>query len=445
MNILDSFKLSLNSVLHRKMRAWLTLLGIVIGVAAVVSIISLSESAQANVSSRLSNFGADVITMSAGGGRAGGFGGEFRMSLGGGGGMPGFGGGQSGTTRSSSSTSIKTPVLTSFDSSILRSHPNVWYVNELVSGGRLEVVFGAETTKATVNGVNPSTWKNVATSLSLSSGRFLSVSDSSAIVIGNSIANKTFKQPITLGRQISVGGSTFTVVGILASSGSSFGGGNDSAIYMPYSSVWAISTDVNKGNFSSIEARLKSTDGNLVDETISGLTKSLLVSRRVTERTKNFSLTSPQSIQEQIAGVTQTLTLFLVAIAAVSLLVGAVGVANSMFTSVLEKTKEIGILKALGSTDYEIMQLFVIESGLFGLVGGIIGTVLGSLASVLLSGSLGSIRFFPGLGGEGMTFQLNPELVIVAILLSTIIGMVAGFLPARAASKLKPVEALRYE
>ena len=444
MNLLDSFKLSFNSVLHRKMRAWLTLLGIVIGVAAVVSIISLSESAQANVSSRLSGFGADIITLSPGGGRAGGFGGEFR-GLQEGGGIPGGGSGQSGARGSASSTSAKAPVLTSFDASIIRSHPNVWYVNELVSGGRLEVIFGSETTKANVSGVNPSTWKNVATSLSLSSGRFLSVSDSSAIVIGNSLANKTFRQPITLGRQISEGGSAFTVVGILAPSGSSFGGGNDSAIYMPYQSVWAISSDVNKGNFSSIEARLRSTDGNLVDETISSLTSSLLVSRRVVERTKNFSLTSPQSIQQQIAGVTQTLTLFLVAIAAVSLLVGAVGVANSMFTSVLEKTKEIGILKALGSTDYEIMQLFVIESGLFGLVGGIIGTLLGSLASVLLSGSLGSIRFFPGLGGQGMTFQLNPELVLAAILLSTIIGMVAGFLPARAASRLKPVEALRYE
>ncbi|MCX6798839.1 MAG: FtsX-like permease family protein, partial [Candidatus Diapherotrites archaeon] len=167
----------------------------------------------------------------------------------------------------------------------------------------------------------------------------------------------------------------------------------------------------------------------------------LLLSRRVTEETKDFTVTSAQAIQEQVSSATETLTLFLGAIAAVSLLVGAIGVANSMFTSVLEKTREIGILKALGSTNNEIVRLFVIESGLFGLIGGLIGVMLGTLLSVAMSG-LGIISLPMTRGAETL---VTPQLVIIAVVLSTVIGVVAGVLPARAAAKLKPVEALRYE
>lgn len=440
MKLADSFKLSINSVLHRQLRAWLTLLGIIIGVAAVISIISIGEGAQASVSSRLSNFGADVITLSAGFSRGSSFGGEFRGSpLGGGG--PDFGGGSRSSSRTSTST--KTPTLTRRDVVVIEGNPDVLYVNEIVSG-RGTLVFSAQQTNATVQGVNPLTWAKIST-VSLASGRLLTPSDASGIVIGDRIANKTFKQPITLGRKVTIEDKTFTVVGILKSSGTSgFGGGNDSVVYMPYTSAWQTLDDVNLGVFSSIQVKVR--DAASVDADTNAISQALIVSRRVTERTKDFTITSEQAMQEQISSVTETLTAFLGAIAAVSLLVGAVGIANSMFTSVLEKTKEIGILKALGSTNGEILKLFIIESGLFGLVGGITGAVFGVIGSFLLS--FVGIGFIPGLGGSssgGLSTLVTPQLVIGAIILSTIIGMVAGFFPARSAANLRPVDALRYE
>lgn len=428
MNIANSFKLSLNSILHRRLRSWLTLLGIVIGVAAVVSIISIGEGAQASVTERLSGLGADMITVSPGFSMAGGFGGFTR----GGGRMPGSGGGET-------ASSTEEPELTKRDVTTLRGNPNVEYVTEIVSG-RGELVFLAEKSNVSIQGVNTVTWKETA-NLELAAGRFLSASDSTAIVIGDRIANSLFKQPITLGRRITIEGKQFTVVGILeATGGSGFGGGNsDSTVYMPYTSAWEV-TEVEKNTFSSIQVKV--THSELVEQVTEELTQSLMLSRKVTEKDQDFTITSSQAIQEQVTETTQTLTLFLGAIAAVSLLVGAVGVANSMFTSVLEKTKLIGILKALGATNNEILRIFMIESGLFGFVGGLIGVLLGALISIGIGSS--GIVSMPMMRG-GATTLVTPQLVIIAVLLSTFIGIASGLMPARAAAKLKPVEALRYE
>ncbi len=429
MNIANSFKLSINSIMHRQLRSWLTLLGIIIGVAAVVSIISIGEGAQASVTENLSGLGADIITVSPGFSRAGFFGGEFR------------GGREPGAMRRPGfeSEDEEEPTLTKRDSSVIGGNPNVQYVTEMVSG-RGELVFLSESANVTINGVNPTTWKEITT-LEIESGRPLSSSDLTSVVIGYRLAYETFKQPITIGRRITIEDRPFTVVGILEESGigMGMGGGSDSAVYMSYTSAWEV-TDVEKDTFSSIQAKVK--DAELVEDTMDELTTSLLLSRRVIEDNQDFSISSSQAMQEQIAETTQSLTLFLGAIAAISLLVGAIGVANSMFTSVLEKTREIGILKALGATKREILRLFIIESGLFGLVGGIIGVLLGTMVSVIL-GALNIISL-PMMRG-GATTLVTPQLVIIAIVLSTAVGIVSGIMPARAAAKLKPVEALRYE
>jgi len=429
MKLADSFKLSLNSILHRKLRAWLTLLGIIVGVAAVVSIISIGEGAQASVNARLSGFGADIITISPGFNRAGGF---FGFARGGG------EGGRATTT----STATSNPELTKRDVVIIQGNPNVKFINQTVSG-REKLVFLSEQTNASVQGVNPVTWKNFS-NVELASGRYLNSSDTTGVVIGDRIATKTFKQPITLGRIITIADKPFVVVGILQAAGSGFGGGNgDSSVFMPYESAWTV-TDVNKDTFSSIQAKV--ADASLAEETTTELTQTLQLSRKVTDKTQDFSVTSSQAIQAQVSSVTDTLTLFLGAIAAVSLLVGAIGVANSMFTSVLEKTREIGILKALGATNFEVLRLFIIESALFGLVGGIIGAVIGTIISMLLS-VVGIGIGLPGTGGgsNGIQTVVPLSLFVIAILLSTVIGIIAGITPARAAANLKPIEALRYE
>ncbi|MBI4053198.1 MAG: ABC transporter permease [Candidatus Diapherotrites archaeon] len=439
MRLSDSFKLSVNSILHRRLRSWLTLLGIIIGVGAVVAIISIGEGAQASITSQLSSFGAGIITISPGEGGAQRFGGAFRMGGGG-----GFGGGMEHDTRTGTQASAKEPTLTKIDVAIVSANPNVLYVNEIVSG-RSKLTFLSEQTNASLQGVNPNAWKQTSNP-GLAEGRFLTSSDSSAIVIGNRIANDIFKQPVTVGRKVTLedpdgNPQAFTVVGILKESGSAgIGASNsDSTVFMPYTSAWNM-TDVNKDTFSSLQARV--LDAETVDQTTEELTAALQISRRVTAENQDFSITSAQAIKEQVSSITQSLTLFLGAIAAIALLVGAIGVANSMFTSVLEKTKLIGILKALGSTDNEIVMLFIIESGLFGLLGGIMGVVLGAFASIGIA-SMGGLSLPIARGGT--TSLITPQLVIIAVVLSTVIGIVAGAMPARSAAKLKPVDALRYE
>jgi len=411
MKLADSFKFSLNNILHRQLRSWLTLLGIIIGVTSVVAIISIGDGANASINDQLSGFGADIITLTAGASRTGSFGGNFRTPDGGGG-PPGM----EGTTNQDS----EDPELGKIDAIIAGANSNVESVLEKVSG-RGELVFLSETMNVTITGVNPLTWEKFNEE-ELESGRFLGASDSSAIVIGGRLANDTFKQPITLGRRLAIEDRAYTVVGILDNTG------ND--VLMSLDEAWLV-TDVNKGVYSSIQ--IKVDDDEKIDETVDEITESLMISRKVTEDKMDFSVSSPTEMQEMISETVGTMTLFLAAIAAVSLIVGAVGVANSMFTSVLEKTKEIGIMKALGATSNEIMILFIIESGLFGLVGGIIGVLLGVGASVLLSMAI------------GLNTLVTIELMTLAIVLSTLIGVVSGLIPARAASELRPIEALRYE
>lgn len=429
MKVADSFALSLNSIAHRRLRSWLTLLGIIIGVAAVVAIISIGEGAQASVNQQLSSFGADIVTVTPGFSRAQGFGGSFRTDGGGG------GGGGSFNTGAATSTEEE-PTLTKKDAIIIGANPYVTVVTEIVSG-RGEIVFLGEKASVNIQGVNAATWSETS-NLTLASGRLLTSSDSIGVVIGSRIANDIFKQPITLGRTITLEDKPFTVVGIL-SSGSGTGQG-DSTIYTTLNGAWnVLSEDVNRDTYTSIQAKV--SDPTLVSQAVEELTATLQISRKVTERNQNFTVTSSQAIQEQVSSITGTLTLFLGGIAAISLIVGALGVANSMFTSVLEKTKEIGILKALGSTNNEILTLFVMESGLFGFVGGIIGVVLGTIASIAVSGT--GIISIPGARG-GATY-VSIELVIIAIALSTIIGIISGLVPAINASRLRPIEALRYE
>lgn len=157
-------------------------------------------------------------------------------------------------------------------------------------------------------------------------------------------------------------------------------------------------------------------------------------------------------MQSTIEQTMKTMAIFLGAIAAISLIVGAVGIANTMFTSVLEKTKEIGIMKSIGAQDKNIMVIFLLNAALIGLIGGIGGLILGFFASTTIS-SLGGISTVTTgtagrggfLGGLGSTAYFSPALIIGALLFSILIGMIAGAIPARRASKLNPVDALRYE
>src|SRR5450759_3480150 len=153
---------------------------------------------------------------------------------------------------------------------------------------------------------------------------------------------------------------------------------------MPYDQARdVITTNISRNTFTSIIVKV--ADPNLATQIASDIITKLMPSRHVNPRTRDFTVTAFAAIQQQITSVVQSISLFLAAIAAVSLLVGAVGIANTMFMSVMERTRQIGLLKALGATDSEVMKLFLMESGLFGFVGGVLGIIFGVSISVIIS------------------------------------------------------------
>jgi putative ABC transport system permease protein len=383
----------------------------------------MSIGAQEQLASRLGSLGADVLTVSPGVQRA------FGIGFGGGerGGHPG---------ESSSTTAATTAKnLTQRDITAIKSVPNVKYVMGQISG-RADVSFSGKTAKnIQVNGVDVSVWKDITTS-TLSSGRLLTNGDSFSVVIGSQLATSVFSKEIPINSKITIGGKQFTVVGILS---------EGSTIYMPIDSARLILEDKNNQFFDSILVKI--ADTSISNETINVITNKLMMSHGILQESKkDFSVSNPAAMQATLQSTMSTMTLFLGAIAAISLLVGAIGIANTMFTATLEKTREIGVLKALGAKNRDILSIFLINSALIGLVGGIGGAILGSVASIL-------INDFVGIGTNQRngilrlmgTSVINIPLIIGALLIAVVIGMIAGAVPAYNASKLNPVDALRYE
>ncbi|TKY92486.1 MAG: FtsX-like permease family protein [Candidatus Methanomarinus sp.] len=214
---------------------------------------------------------------------------------------------------------------------------------------------------------------------------------------------------------------------------------NGLSIYMPLQSAYQVLDDKTNNEYDSITVIAK--DSADIDSVVAKIEKKLDIVRHVnTIDDKDYTVTSMKQILEQISSVTGMITLFLGFVAGISLLVGAVGIANTMFTAVLEKTKEIGIMKAIGARNKDIMLIFLFNSGLVGIIGGIIGVFFGIVASYLLGGGLMSTP-----RGDPIETVVSLQIVVLALFISVVVGISAGMIPAYQGSKLKPVDALRYE
>lgn len=418
MKFSDIARFSLNNLMHRGLRSWLTILGIVIGVAAVVAIISVSSGTQQAISSQLGGLGADIITISPGSGRAFGFEGPSQLA-----------------------TTTNQQNLTNRDVQTIKTVSGVLYVDGMVSG-RVDVTYLAQTASLSVEGVDSLAWEEMTTA-QLDSGRFLTTSDTNSIVIGYSVANNVFKQPLVLNTQIEIGGESFKIVGILQQSGGF--GGSDNTIIMPINSARNILDNVISNQVTSIQAKV--TDVSQINATANAIDQKLMILRHVNENTKDYTISTSQTLQQTISSVTGTLSLFLTGIAAIALLVGAIGIANTMFMSVMERTRQIGVLKALGTTNFEVTLSYLTESSIMGFIGGLLGIFFGFIASGIVS-ELGVRMLSTGSRGFGSVTSLTvitPDLVLFALGFSVLIGALSGYFPARRAAKLEPVEALGYE
>jgi putative ABC transport system permease protein len=429
MRLKKSFQLALNILFHSKLRSWLTIIGIVIGIGAVVAIVSISEGAQQQLEERMGSLGADILTITAGKSRAQGAG--F-----GGGGPPG----EEGPGGTSQSTGTQKN-LTTKDINVIKTLDNVKYVMGEVSG-KADISYSSKTlSDSSCTGVDVLTWKDITTS-KLRSGRFLTSGDTYSIVIGQRIAESTFDTEITINSKLIINGKSFNVVGILEES---------SGIYMPINVARTVLDDVGNDEFDSILVKIENVETS--DETVDLITEKLMLSRGIlNEKKVDFSVSNPSTMQETMTETMNSMAIFLGAIAAISLLVGAIGIANSMFTSVLEKTRDIGVMKAIGAKNRDILSIFLFNSGFIGLVGGIGGIILGFLSSTAISSIVGtSASGSSGFGSRGMFGSLlsstyvSPQIIIGSLLISILVGMVAGAIPAYRASKLNPVDALRYE
>jgi putative ABC transport system permease protein len=406
-------KMGLNMLVHSKLRSWLTIIGIVIGIGAVVGILSLGDAMQEQVQSRLAEMDLTKITISPGYSRASSN-------------MPGFpGGGRGGST----TTDVE---LTKKDISALRGLDSIQYIEGEISG-REPVIYTAQNSTLSITGVDPQVWKYMTT-LKTQSGRLLEPSDTYVAVIGSGIAKGTYDQDIGVNQVITINGKAVRVVGILSEEGQ-----GDRAIYMPIKAAVTLIDDAQEDVYDTIVVKAKSED--LVDELMEDIVDKLMISRHIArEDDRDFSVSASKSMAESVTEMTSSMTLFLGAIAAVSLIVGAVGIANTMFTSVLEKTKEIGTMKAIGAKNRDILMIFLFNSAMVGLVGGILGVMLGACVSTLFP--LLGMRM---MGGGSSDIYLSPRLMAFGLTLAVIIGIISGVVPAYRASKLRPVDALRYE
>ncbi len=412
MKLSKCFKHAFNMVLHSKLRSWLTIIGIVIGVAAVIAIVSIGEGMQQTLNARLGGLGGDIVTISPGFSR--------------GAGMFGMRGGEGGSSVGAQATD-KEIVLGRSDLQALKGIPDIALIDTNIRGS-VEVSYLGKTGKVSTTGVDQRVWSQITTS-KIKDGRMLDSADQNVIVIGGRLASSYFDQPVGINKMITIENSTFRVVGILDDQSTN--------IYMPIQMAYQVIKDKKNDIYDSFVVKIKNEDQ--LDEVITKLENKLMTARHVTRKTKDFSITSSKQMQQTMAETMNSMNAFLLAIAAVSLIVGSVGIANTMFTSVLEKTKEIGIMKAIGARNNDILLIFLFNAAFIGLVGGIIGIILGTILSGFMPALVGNLPMARG----GTIVSLDS--IIMALSVSVTVGILAGIIPAYQASKLKPVDALRYE
>lgn len=413
MKLSKSFKHALNMVLHSKLRSWLTIIGIIIGVASVIAIVSIGEGLEQSVNDQMGDLGSDIITITPGYSQGQTIG---RM-------RPGSNNG------GSSSATEEEVVLDRTDLQALKSISNIDVIDTNIKSS-VDVSFMGKSGSVSLTGVDQKVWSQITTK-EISEGRLLTSSDQNVIVVGGKLASDYFGQEIGINKMITIEGSSYRVVGILDDTSTN--------IYMPISMAYQILDEKEVDVYDSIIIKVKNEDE--VDLVVSKIETKLMQSRHVNEKTRDFTVSSNQALLETRNEMLGSMTLFLTAIAAVSLVVGAVGIANTMFTSVVEKTKEIGIMKAIGARNGDIMMIFLFNAALIGLVGGIIGVLVGIFASGGMSALLTGMPMGRNGGGTIVTI----ESVLTALAVSIAAGIIAGIVPAYQASKLKPVDALRYE
>jgi putative ABC transport system permease protein len=408
MSTFETFRSALEALRSHRLRSALTMLGILIGIAAVILTVGLGQGAQAQVQAQISKLGSNLLVVTPGSTTS----------------STGIRGG-----RGTSST------LTNADAQALSTSsvaPDIKAV-AATSTSSQSVTAGSTNWTTTIVGTTP-TWAQVR-SRDLSAGRFITQDDvaqgRSVAVLGTETVTQLFNGRNPVGQSVRINGSTFTVVGVLQAIGSTSTTANeDDQVVVPQTTfATRVAANSTRAAVSTIyiEATSQSTLTAAYQEA-----KSLLQTRHgVTSTAADFTISSQQSLLETATATDRTLTILLGGVAAISLLVGALGIANMMLVSVAERVREIGLRKALGATPSAVRQQFLVEASSLGVSGGVCGLVLAGVGAAVLPHFL------------NQPVAISASAAAAAVGVSLVIGVVAGVYPASRAARLAPIDALR--
>jgi putative ABC transport system permease protein len=392
---------ALQALRANKMRSLLTSLGIIIGVGAVIVMISIGEASAASINSRLSGLNPTELIIRSGSTNTGGV----------------RGGGGSAQT------------LTQADADALASLPNVSAVSPVLNVNG-QVVFQNQNWATTVQGVYPN-YQQIG-SWTIAEGGFFSSTQGSYAVIGQTVVTNLFT-PLgidPIGQQVRIGSVSFTVVGVLAAKGGSSFGNADDVVYVPFTTAQQQLSG--SQHVSSID--VTASDPSQVTN-VQTAVQQLLEQRHNISNSANddFTIQNQSQILTTVESTSQTLTILLVGVASISLVVGGIGIMNIMLVSVTERTREIGIRMAIGARPRDVLTQFLVEAIMLSALGGIVGILLGIGGAVIYAIAISG------------SFVLSPIAVLLAFGFAAAVGIVFGYYPARRAAHLDPIVALRTE
>ncbi|EGD53160.1 protein of unknown function DUF214 [Thermoanaerobacter ethanolicus JW 200] len=391
MRYVEALKIAIRSILSNKMRSFLTMLGIIIGVTAVIALVSIGQGSTRSITSQIQSMGSNLIMVNVMGR-----------------------GGESSLT---------------YDQAIVLKDSNFIAAISPVISTSVTAMYGNNSVdNTTVNGVNGD-YQSIR-DIQVAAGRFILPMDDEGrnrvAVLGSNVARELFGFTDPIGKTIKLNGQNFTVVGILSQKGSSIAGSDDDSIFIPLKTMFYFAK-----NRDIRQIYIEATSPDTVELAKNEINSKLLTIFK--GDTNAFRIIDQSQILSTVNSVTATLSLLLGGIAGISLLVGGIGIMNIMLVSVTERTREIGIRKALGAKKKDILLQFIIESLTLSGLGGIVGIIVGYVLSMVL--------------GSAMNINAKPSLstLLISFSFSVIVGLFFGVYPANKAANLNPIEALRYE
>jgi putative ABC transport system permease protein len=416
LKVLESFRIAVRALSANKLRAVLTMLGMIIGVAAVISLMSVGRGAQAAVTERIQGLGTNLLFIRPGAAQQGG----IRQGQG------------------------STQTLSMDDSdAIAEGVPAVVGVAPEIGGGAQLVASGQNwSTRVTGTTENYPDVRNFHTAVGDFFTRQNVEGRARTVVLGSTVADNLFGDADPVGENVRISlfgraGVSFRVVGVMETKGGTGFGNQDDQVFIPlttYHTRLAPARTV-RGSYTVSTINVQVDDADSMPDAVQDISALLRQRHRVAQ--DDFTIQSQEDFLQTAAQVTGIMTVLLGAIAGISLVVGGIGIMNIMLVSVTERTREIGIRKAVGAKRRDILMQFLVEATVVSLVGGLIGMSVGVGLGRLLSGVQ--------LNGQQLTTLVTPDAVILSFTVSAAVGLFFGIYPAMRAAQLNPIEALRYE